>query len=140
MRPRWDRLEAARERFRERFGQAVLFHVPVDSQYPAGTAVNSAGKPLDPTVEAGSGGGWTDASGVFNVVVGPVKPDDGSERSAVGYLPDGEIAVVVPEALFTDSVNDATEITHAGSRFRVTARDRVEYGPTFVRIVYGERK
>lgn len=139
MKPGWDKYQAAKERFRAGFGHTVLFHVPEPESFPEGTALNSAGVPLDPSVD-GSGGGWSDASGVFNVVVGPVRPDDGAERSPVGFLPDGEIAVVVPDQMFTDPVNKATEMTHNGSRYRVTSREERRYGPVVDRIVFGARK
>ncbi len=135
--PNWDRFEAARERFREDFGHEVLFHTPLAATYPPGTALNSNGRPLDPTVDPVASG-WDDASGLVNVVVGSVTDKDEAAFTAVGYLGEKDAAAIVPESLY-QQVKDATFFTHATTKYRVTQRDKRVYGPTARWLIYGEQ-
>jgi hypothetical protein len=86
--------KAAMDAKRTAFGESVLFLFPEQRTYPAGTALNAEGEPLDPTVQP-----ETNEQGEATVIAtvaastSLVRAGQRSEQSPVGRMEKGTVVV-----------------------------------------------
>lgn len=122
--PNLDGFREAQDRLRRVMGTDVIFRVPVDPVWPAGTRLDpQTQRPYDPTVQPQSGGGYTTVTKRVMVVFRPIRTnvEDPLGDDERGGLRHGEsIALGIGEDDHPD-VQGATRATVRGVEYKITS-------------------
>lgn len=111
----------AQKRLRDAMGTDVTFRLPVDPEWPGGTAVDENGKPFDPTIDPLPGtGGFTEVVKRCSLVQGLVRAAaDFAENEAAGMFRSEKVVLGLDPTDYA-AVAEATEVVVGDVTYSIT--------------------
>jgi hypothetical protein len=93
---------------REKLGRDCVFLTPEGETWPSGVPLNAeTGRPLDPTIEPESGGGFASATHRALVIDNPLTDDDETINAPAGWFEDGHMVLSLDP---DDNIGSATHV------------------------------